>query len=223
MSEREAAKPITGQTLRRLPYYLNYLRGLQVEEVFEIAASKMAAALQLNEIQVRKDLASISSVPGKPKHGFPVDNLIDDIEHVLGYRNTNDAVLVGAGSLGHALMSFSEFANYGLNIAAAFDVDPAKDGETIAGKPVLSVDKLEPVCRRMDVKIGIITVPARAAQEVCDQLVKSGIRGIWNFAPVKLSVPEGILVQNENMAASLAILSQHLREEVEREKEAPDK
>jgi len=122
--------------------------------------------------------------------------------------------LVGAGSLGKALLSYSGFENYGLNIVAAFDIDKEKVRTRINDKEVLPVEEMENICRRLNIHIGIITVPAQYAQDVCDKLIASGILAIWNFAPVHLSTPEGILVRNENMAASLAILSHHLQEKL---------
>ena len=126
-----------------------------------------------------------------------------------------NAILVGAGSLGRALMSYGTFRDYGLNIAAAFDISPA--GGEINGRPVYPMEALEAVARSLEARIGIITCPAVAAQQVCDLLVRSGILAIWNFAPVHLNAPENILVQNENMAASLAELSTHLSEKLREE------
>ena len=123
---------------------------------------------------------------------------------------------MGVGSLGRALLSSSEFEKYGLNIAAAFDEDENIVGSEIAGKKILDISTLNELCRRMHIHIGIITVPAESAQRACDELVSCGIKAIWNFALKNLAVPAGVLVKNENLAASLAVLSQHLREEIAR-------
>ena len=165
----------------------------------------------LNDVVVRKDLAAVSSL-GRPKVGYIRLELIQELERFLGYDNTQDAILVGAGKLGQALLSYSGFPQYGLNILAAFDSDPALVGAQVAGKRILSVEKMGGLCRRVGVHIGIITVPGEHAQQVCDQLIDSGILAVWNFANAHLNVPEGILVQNENMAVSLALLSNHLKE-----------
>lgn len=215
MNIKDTCSGISRQTLKRLPYYLNYLKELKREGVIRVASPHIAAVFEASDIQVRKDLAAVSSNPGKPKAGFIVSELIDDIEKFLGCRNTNDAILVGAGSLGTALLAYNGFQSYGLNIVAAFDCDEAKVGKEINGKRVFSLDKLGDLCKRLNIHIGIITVPAEIAQEVCDLLIESGIKAIWNFAPARLKVPEGILVQNENMAESLAILSQHLKQQCE--------
>ena len=129
-----------------------------------------------------------------------------------------DAVLIGAGKLGQALMGYSGFNEYGLNILAAFDASP-KAEKTEEGKPIYHVSQLAHFCRTHKVLMGIITVPAEAAQQVADQLIAGGIKGIWNFAPTHLDVPSNILVQYENMATSLAVLSVHLQAQIKEEKE----
>jgi len=212
----ENIKPISAQALRRMPYYVQKLRALQGAGTEIISAPKMAELLNLNEVQVRKDFAAVSPTKGKPKAGFSVSELIDNIEELLGYHNSDDAVLVGAGSLGHAFLSYEGFKSYGLNIVAAFDLSPSMIGREIGGKRVLPSDQISEICRRMHILIGIITVPASQAQTVCDQLVAGGVLAIWNFAPVKLSVPGHILVQNENLAASLAVLSKHLKQSIQK-------
>jgi len=204
--------PVSRQALQRMPYYLQILKEARASGARIISAPTIAARLSLNEVQVRKDLAAVSTESGRPKTGFEVAPLIRSIEAFLGCNNLNDAVLVGAGSLGRALLSYRGFADYGLSIVAAFDADPALIGGEIAGKPVYSIERLGEICRSGNIRIGVITVPASQAQGVCDRLVDSGALAIWNFAPVHLATPEGILVQNENMAASLAVLSQHLAE-----------
>ena len=169
-------------------------------------------------MQVRKDLALISSTAGKPKRGFDVDELIGDIDRFLGYDNVSDAVLVGAGGLGSALVGYGGFKNYGLNIVAAFDTNPALIGRSIKGVRVCDARELSSLVRRLNVRIGIIAVPKEAAQGAADALVEGGVRAIWNFAPVHLALPENIAVKNEDMAASLAILSKRLAEILSHEK-----
>ena len=125
--------------------------------------------------------------------------------------------MIGAGKLGQALLGYCGFEAYGLNILAAFDVAPAKETSD-EGKPILHLDELESFCRSHIVLMGIITVPAEYAQQVCDRMIKCGIKAIWNFAPVHLDVPANILVQNENMATSLAVLSMHLQAQIKDKK-----
>jgi redox-sensing transcriptional repressor len=212
---RGGALPL--QTFKRLSGYYNYLRGLQTAYA---SSPSIAREMGLNEIQVRKDLAAVSNIPGKPRKGFNVENLLDSIGECLGYNNSKDAVLVGAGKLGKALLSYKGFAEHGMSIVAAFDRDKSVVGVDVDDKKVFPMSKLPSLCRRMNIHIGIITVPAQYAQEVCDVLVKSGIRAIWNFAPTHLKAPEDVLVQNENMAAQLALLSRHLAEKLERKNAA---
>ncbi len=202
---------VSKQTLQRLPAYLNYLRSLSGAGKKFVSATAVAEALGLNDVVVRKDLASVSSI-GRPKVGYARLELIKELEVFLGYDNSQDAVLVGAGKLGQALLAYSGFPQYGLNILAGFDADPALSGREVAGKRIMPMNKLPDLCRRVGIHIGIITVPGEHAQAVCDQLIDSGILAVWNFANAHLQVPEGILVQNENMAVSLALLSNHLKE-----------
>ncbi|MEG1547270.1 MAG: redox-sensing transcriptional repressor Rex [Clostridia bacterium] len=211
-------KPITisKQALQRMPYYIQHLRTMHKNGIAIIAAPALAAALGLNEVQVRKDLAAISTTKGKPKTGFNVDELIANMEEFLGYNNIDEAILVGVGSLGRALMCYKGIAECGMNIVAAFDINEGLVGSQICGKYVFHMDELIEICKRLNVRIGIITVPADQAQGVCDKMVESGILAIWNFAPSHLRTPENILVQNENMAASLAMLSKHLGEKLTR-------
>ena len=202
-------KEISKAVLKRLPGYVAYLRSLSDEGSPYISATALANALGMGEVQVRKDLAMVSD-GGRPKIGYLRESLIEDIEQFLGYDNTTDAVLIGAGKLGQALLGYSGFDAYGLNILAAFDVNPVASS-TEEGKPIYHISQLESFCRTNKVRMGIITVPTQYAQEVCDQLIACGIKAVWNFAPTHLEVPDHILVQNENMATSLAVLSMHLQ------------
>lgn len=209
-----AQKEVSRAMLKRLPGYLAYIKALPHEEQSHISATALAAALGMGEVQVRKDLATVSD-GGRPKIGYPVKVLVADLETFLGYDNTNNAVLLGAGKLGKALLGYSGFAEYGLNIVAGFDSDEALWGKTKSGKNVLPMSQLPDVCRTQKIKIAILTVPSEYAQDVCNQLIEVGIQAIWNFAPTHLEVPSHILVHNENMAASLAMLSKHLQEHID--------
>ena len=201
--------PISKKTLSRLPLYLGYLKEQKRFGQKTISATMIADGLGLNQVQVRKDLAQISC-GGKPRIGYMIDELETDIERFLGYNNVNSAVIVGAGNLGKALMSYVGFKQYGLDIAAAFDADGALTNPEFNGIPIFPVEKLPGIAKRLKIHIGIITVPSPHAQKVCDMLVDAGVLAVWNFAATVLKVPEGILVQNENMASSLALLCNHL-------------
>jgi redox-sensing transcriptional repressor len=205
-------KEISKSVLKRLPGYLSYLKSIPEDTTPYISATALANALNMGEVQVRKDLAMVSD-GGRPKVGYLRESLIEDISQFLGYDNTTDAILVGAGKLGQALLDYTGFSAYGLNILAAFDVMPSMQ-ETLAGRHIYPMEQLEGFCRQNKVLMAIITVPASHAQTVCDRLIQCGIKAVWNFAPTHLDVPKGILVQNENMATSLAVLSMHLQAQI---------
>jgi redox-sensing transcriptional repressor len=208
----KSANAVSKATIQRLPMYLNCLKAKQQESIKNISARVVADELSFNEVQVRKDFASVSNFGGRPKTGYETDVLIADIENFLGYNNTKNAVLVGVGQLGSALLSYRGFEEYGLNIVAGFDVNPKVVSTEVSGVSIFHIDDIVEQCQSLGVKIGIITVPLQNAQLVCDKLVESGILAIWNFAPVHLKVSDNILVRNENMAVSLAFLSKHLEE-----------
>ena len=210
MQHKELSKAV----LKRLPSYLSYLKSLPEDTYPFISATSIANALNMGEVQVRKDLAVVSKA-GKPKVGYPRADLMENISRYLCYDNTTDAVLVGAGKLGQALLGYSGFEAYGLNILAAFDVAPQP---SVSEKPILSMDEMEKFCQNNNVHMGIITVPVEHAQQVCDRLIQCGIKAIWNFAPTHLDVPASTLVQNENMATSLAVLSMHLQAQMKIDK-----
>ena len=199
-----ATNKISKKMLRRLALYLEYLRALP-DEVENISATTIAKALELGDVQVRKDLACISEA-GRQKVGRSRRNLIRDLATKTG------AVLVGAGKLGRALLEYPGFVEYGMTIMAGFDLN--SDEEPLGpGKPVYPMSRLRSFCQTYAVTIGIITVPAESAQEICDRLVECGIKAIWNFAPVQLTVPEDVLVQNENLALSMTALRIQMKDQ----------
>ena len=214
---REQALPvreISRQALYRLPFYLSYLKKAATDGVLYISAPKMAADLDLNEVQVRKDLAKVSSCAGKPKIGYETAKLIKDLESFLGYDNTTDAVIVGVGSLGSSLLHYGGFSECGFRIVAGVDAVNFDEDPFEKEKPVFPMRKLGELCKRLKVHLAIIAVPADSAQSVCDELVKSGILAILNFAPVHLTAEPGILIQDMNIASALAVLSSHIRKEL---------
>ncbi len=189
-------------TLGRLPIYLDFLKGLDPKENGNISATTIAKELGLGEVQVRKDLSAVSGA-GRPKLGYKTSALIKRLEDVLGRNAVSKAVIIGAGKLGNALLGYNGFSDYGLEIAAAFDKDEEK---TSADNAIFPIDALSDYCKNEGIRIGILTVPVCAAQEICDLLIDSGVTAIWNFAPCQLNVPEGIILQQENLALSLAHL-----------------
>ncbi len=196
-------------SVRRLPVYLRLLYELKARGREVVSCPHIANDLGLVSVQVRKDLA-ITGIVGKPKVGYQIPELISAIEEFLGWNNTCDAFLVGVGSLGAALLGYEGFSQFNLNVLAGFDVDPKKINKSIRGKEVLPLDKFPSLAKRMHVRIGILTVPATAAQEVADMMVRSGIQAIWNYTLVSLRVPDFVIVEDVNLASSLAALSSRL-------------
>ncbi len=207
-------KSVSEATLRRLPSYLHLLKKMQENGEEIVSTTYIAKELHLDPTQVRKDLAH-TSIQGRPKIGYYVSELIDSIIDFLDWRNASDAFLVGAGSLGNALLGYNRLKNYGLNIVAAFDVDRDKVGHRAHGRQVLHIAKLPELARRMHIHIGIITTPADAAQTVADLMIEGGIRAIWNFAPASLHLPDDIIVQRADLYTSLAILTHKLHDDLE--------
>lgn len=197
-------RKITIPLLMRLPGYLTYLKALPETGPAAISASTMAKDLGLGEVTVRKDLATVSG-GGRRKVGHLKKDLIRSIEDLLDYGNTLRAVLVGTDRLGQALLSSLDFESQGTQIMAGFDLLSDQEQE-LDGKPILPLHHLEHFCSQNRIRMGVITVPADSAQSVCDRLIGCGINVIWNFAPANLQVPEHVLVQNVDLAASLAAL-----------------
>ena len=200
---------ISYSAVKRLPSYLRCLKEFS-EDTKNVSSRLLAEKLGLGEILVRKDLSAISG-EGKPRIGYDRKTLISVLEETLGYNSENSAVLVGAGKLGWALLDYGGFAEAGIRITAAFDNDIKKIGVSEGGKYIYPLSDFEEFCRQSNVKIGIITVPADEAQGICNLMERSGLEAIWNFAPVSLKTDGGILIHNENMAESLALLSSFLK------------
>ncbi len=196
-------------TLKRLPLYLRLLRKMKESGDEYASGAVVARELGIDPIVVRKDLA-ITGAVGRPRLGFQMDEIITAIEDFLGWSNTTDAFLVGVGNLGTALLGYQGFEQHGMRIVAAFDSNPKIVGKKVHGKTILDIKKLPALAKRMHVQIGVITVTASVAQGVADAMIEGGIRGIWNFTPAKLSVPDHVTLQREDLASSLAVLSHRL-------------
>ena len=198
-------------TIGRIPIYVRYLKDLQKNEpqTENISATALARALGLGEVQVRKDLSALCGA-GRPKTGYRIDTLLRSLSAFLSPDKNAGVVLVGAGKLGRALLDYGGFAEYCLDILAGIDTAVFEPTKSHSGKMIYPAEQLCAYCRTHDVGIGIITVPAEAAQQAADALVLGDVRAIWCFAPVTLSLPPRIAVQYENMALSLAYLNEKI-------------
>ncbi len=204
---KEMAEGISKATIARMPLYLHFLQEENSKGAKYISSSVIAQNISVSSVLVRKDLAIVSSQQGRPRLGFAVSRLIVDIEKFLGYNNITDAVLVGAGGLGRAFLGYEGFKSNGLNVVAGFDVNEKLIGTEVAGKKIYALAELNTFVKEHDIRIGIITVPKHAAQEVLTKMVEAGIKAVWNFAPAPLRVPKDIVLKTEDLAASLAILA----------------
>ena len=193
-------------TIRRYPLYLRCIKEMMAAGELHISSAVVAERLGLDPVLTRKDLA-MTGVPGKPRRGYPAMALLSAINRALGWDSTTDAVLVGVGSLGNALLGYSGFEEHNLSIAGAFDANPKIVGQTLHGVKIRPMEDLPRLVMRMDIKLGILTVPSLAAQSCADKMVAAGIQGIWNFTSVQLEVPAGVVVQNVDLAQSLGVLS----------------
>lgn len=200
-------KDISKATIARMPLYLRFLQEENAKGKGYISSTVIAHNIAVSAVLVRKDLAMVSSEPGRPRLGFAIVRLIADIEKFMGYDCLSDAVIVGAGGLGKAFLGYEGFKSNGLNIVAAFDCNPEIYGEKINDKPVLPMTEFRKFVSERKIRIGIITVPKASAQNVLDEMEKAGIKAVWNFAPAPLHIPKDMIVKTEDLAASLAILA----------------
>jgi len=211
MAGKNIEKALSEPALRRLPIYMGYLKKLYKEGARFVSCTRISEALKLIPVQIRKDLA-FTGIVGKPKVGYEIAELLKKLEDFMGVNNSSEAVIVGVGNLGRAIINYGGFEGCGLKIIAAFDNDPAKIGSECRLVKIFNIDKMANLIRRMNINIGILTLNGAAAQEVCDLMVASGIKAIWNFTAVRLIAPENIIMQHENLSASLLVLTKKLKE-----------
>lgn len=199
-------KVFAGPSIRRLPSYLNIIKLADARGDQNISGTNIADELQLEAIQVRKDLALTGAV-GTPKRGYSVKELIFSIERFLGWNIQTDAVVIGAGCLGAALMGYEGFRTNGLKISLALDNAKDRVGATIHGVPVHHIDEAEKLIQQQNIKVAILAVPSEKAQQVANILVKAGIKGIWNFTNTKITIPDDVCVWKEDLSSGYAMLS----------------
>ncbi len=196
-------------TLRRLPWYLAYLKLLKDKGEEYVSSTQISKDINVDSSQIAKDLSFIN-ISGKTRVGYEINSLVDVLESFLGFTRTHRAFILGAGSLGSALLHDDGLSQYGLQIVAAFDVNPNKIGKVINGIHVYDIKDLEQFRKDQNVSIGILTVPVDKAQNVADMAIKAGIEAIWNFTPFRIKVPHNIVVQNTSIYAHLAVMFNRL-------------
>ncbi len=197
-------------TLRRLPWYLSNARLMKEQGECHVSSTRLARQLGMDASQIAKDLSYVN-VSGKPRIGYVVDELINALDHFLGFTGRHTAFLFGVGSLGGALLADSGLCQFGLEIVAAFDINPTLVGSNVNGIPIYHTDDFFQKVEEYDrVHIGVLTVPISIAQEVTDRMVAGGIRAVWNFTPFRIRVPEHIVVQNTSLYAHLALMFNRL-------------
>jgi redox-sensing transcriptional repressor len=197
---------IPNPAVRRLSLYLRQLEAFKRSERRTISSKQLGESLGLTDAQVRKDLAYFGQF-GHPGIGYRVDDLIGQLRHILGTDKTWNVLLVGAGNLGRALLAYRGFVAKSFNLVAVFDNDPAKVGRKLGNFTVQPLAELESTIQNQGIRLAIMTVPADAAQGVADMLVKAGVRGLLNFAPVSLQLPPQIAINAVDLAVSLEQLS----------------
>jgi len=186
-------------TIKRLSVYMRVLKDMEKNGIEVVSSAELADVCGVNAAQIRKDLTYFGEF-GVRGVGYYVKELFFDIRRVLGLNEKRNVVLIGYGHLGHALASYKSFSEHGYNFVAAFDVDETKIGECLPNKSLVRhLDDLAKVAKEQDIEIAILTIPARFAQAVVDRIVAAGIKGILNFAPVKLKVPDGVKVKRVDL------------------------
>ena len=212
MGDKSIAKVILPEpTLRRLPWYLAYVRLLKSNNVEYVSSTQMAKEINVDASQIAKDL-SFLNIRGKTRIGYEVDTLVSELAEFLGFGIEHKAFMIGVGSLGSALIQDQGLLQYGLNIVAGFDINPAIIGKNIRGVPVYSMDKLGTKQKELDTEIGILAVPVEHAQDATDTMIACGLQAIWNFTPFRIKESGDIVIQNTSIYAHLAVMYNRLDE-----------
>ena len=204
---------ISRATVDRLPLYFRTLRLIKSEGSEIVSSEELGRRIGVTPEQIRKDLASFGAF-GKKGVGYHVAELVNNISQILGLDRKWNIAIIGVGHLGWALANYRNFASLGFHLTALFDQNPAIVGQLINGVDVLSVAELETTVASRNIQIGVIAVPAGEAQAVADRLVAAGVHGIWNFAPVRIRVPDNVQIVSEDLSVGLSTLSYHLRRQV---------
>ena len=208
-SIRKEADKVPEPTLRRLPWYLSNIKLMKDKGEQYVSSTQISKEINIDASQIAKDLSYVN-ISGRTRVGYNNDALIEVLESFLGFTNMHKAFLFGVGSLGAALLRDSGLHHFGLEIVAAFDVNPELVGKDLNGIPIYHSDDFEAKMKEYDVNIGVLTVPINIAQEITDKMVDGGIKAVWNFTPFRIRVPENIVVQNTSLYAHLAVMFNRL-------------
>ena len=208
-SIRKEADKVPEPTLRRLPWYLSNIKLMKDKGEQYVSSTQISKEINIDASQIAKDLSYVN-ISGRTRVGYNIDALIEVLERFLGFTNMHKAFLFGVGSLGAALLRDSGLHHFGLEIVAAFDVNPELVGKDLNGIPIYHSDDFEAKMKEYDVNIGVLTVPINIAQEITDKMVDGGIKAVWNFTPFRIRVPENIVVQNTSLYAHLAVMFNRL-------------
>ncbi len=208
-SIRKEADKVPEPTLRRLPWYLSNIKLMKEKGEQYVSSTQISKEINIDASQIAKDLSYVN-ISGRTRVGYNIDVLIEVLESFLGFTNMHKAFLFGVGSLGAALLRDSGLHHFGLEIVAAFDVNPELVGKDLNGIPIFHSDDFEAKMKEYDVNIGVLTVPINIAQEITDKMVDGGIKAVWNFTPFRIRVPENIVVQNTSLYAHLAVMFNRL-------------
>ena len=208
-SVRKEADKVPEPTLRRLPWYLSNIKLMKERGEQHVSSTQISKEINIDASQIAKDLSYVD-ISGRTRVGYNVDALIEVLESFLGFTDMHKAFLFGVGSLGAALLRDSGLHHFGLEIVAAFDVNPDLVGKDLNGIPIFHSDDFEAKMKEYDVNIGVLTVPINIAQEITDKMVDGGIKAVWNFTPFRIRVPETIVVQNTSLYAHLAVMFNRL-------------
>ena len=206
---RKEADKVPEPTLRRLPWYLSNIKLMKEKGEQYVSSTQISKEINIDASQIAKDLSYVN-ISGRTKVGYNIDALIEVLESFLGFTNMHKAFLFGVGSLGAALLRDSGLHHFGLEIVAAFDVNPELVGKDLNGIPIFHSDDFEAKMKEYDVNIGVLTVPINIAQEITNKMVDGGIKAVWNFTPFRIRVPENIVVQNTSLYAHLAVMFNRL-------------
>ncbi len=208
-SIRKEADKVPEPTLRRLPWYLSNIKLMKEKGEQYVSSTQISKEINIDASQIAKDLSYVN-ISGRTRVGYNIDALIEVLESFLGFTNMHKAFLFGVGSLGAALLRDSGLHHFGLEIVAAFDVNPELVGKDLNGIPIFHSDDFEAKMKEYDVNIGVLTVPINIAQEITNKMVDGGIKAVWNFTPFRIRVPENIVVQNTSLYAHLAVMFNRL-------------